>query len=237
MHKIYLITNRITNKVYVGQTSKTIEKRFSQHCRATDNQILHNSMRKYGVDAFDIKLIELCDKDVADEREVYWIEHYGSLMPNGYNMTVGVNGTVGYKFSEEDRKNIGNALKNWWSQFSKEERREMRRQFIEMSKRPKTEEHKRKISEVRINNKIASGENNPFYGKKHSDETKRIISELRNRPVICIHSDGNTEEFISIRVAGEEFIKRGYKSGGHYICQCLRGNQKTAYGCTWKYKL
>lgn len=45
------------------------------------------------------------------------------------------------------------------------------------------EETKQKISETRIKNKVASGENNPFFGKTHSDEAKLKMSNARKDTV------------------------------------------------------
>ena len=46
-------------------------------------------MRKYGIENFHIELIE--ETDIPEEKEVYWIEYYGSFK-NGYNATLGGDG-------------------------------------------------------------------------------------------------------------------------------------------------
>ena len=44
---IYKITNLINGKVYIGKTTRTIEKRWQEHCYCKDNDLLHNAIRKY----------------------------------------------------------------------------------------------------------------------------------------------------------------------------------------------
>lgn len=45
-------------------------------------------MRKYGIDKFNIQIIEECSNEDLILKEAYWIEHYDSYK-NGYNMTEG----------------------------------------------------------------------------------------------------------------------------------------------------
>lgn len=45
-------------------------------------------MNKYGISNFTFEIIEECDKQSLNEREIYWIEYYDSFH-NGYNMTIG----------------------------------------------------------------------------------------------------------------------------------------------------
>lgn len=91
---IYKITNKINNKVYIGQ-SIDIEKRWRAHIyRSTKEEYqeyLYQAIRKYGINKFDFSIIEECSSDQLDEREQYWIEYYDSYK-NGYNMTIGGNG-------------------------------------------------------------------------------------------------------------------------------------------------
>jgi group I intron endonuclease len=94
MAYIYKIVNDINNKVYIGKTEFSIEKRFSEHCkdsvrRNEEKRPLYNAMNKYGIEHFHIELIEETDK--PEEREVYWIQQFNSYY-DGYNATLGGDG-------------------------------------------------------------------------------------------------------------------------------------------------
>ena len=91
--KIYLITNDINSKVYVGQTIQTLNKRFNGHCCYSKsdrsvNMYIKRAIHKYGRDKFHIQLIEECPVNILDEREKYWINFYNSYN-TGYNLTLG----------------------------------------------------------------------------------------------------------------------------------------------------
>lgn len=97
---IYVITNSVNGKQYVGQTIRTINKRWGDHLRKQkynkDNQYLYTAMHKYGKDNFSIKQIEKIECKAKDEllntlnqKEIYYIDFYNTRKPNGYNMTDG----------------------------------------------------------------------------------------------------------------------------------------------------
>ena len=91
--KIYLITNDINSKVYVGQTIQTLNKRFNGHCCYSKsdrsiNMYIKRAIHKYGRDKFHIQLIEECPVNILNEREKYWINFYNSYN-TGYNLTLG----------------------------------------------------------------------------------------------------------------------------------------------------
>lgn len=88
--KVYVITNRVNNKKYVGVTTKTINRRFEEHTK-TDSYI-GNAIRKHGRENFDISLLDVADTErELFEKEIEWIEKletYGK----GYNLTNGGEG-------------------------------------------------------------------------------------------------------------------------------------------------
>ena len=91
--KIYLISNDINNKLYVGQTIQTLSKRFNGHCcysksDRSANMYIKRAIHKYGRDKFHITLIEECPISLINDREKYWISFYDSYN-NGYNLTKG----------------------------------------------------------------------------------------------------------------------------------------------------
>lgn len=94
MAYIYQIINDINQKIYVGKTEFSIEKRFKEHCKdafreRNEKRPLYLAMQKYGVEHFHIELIE--ETDIPEKREIYWIEKLGSFK-NGYNATMGGDG-------------------------------------------------------------------------------------------------------------------------------------------------
>ena len=96
MAYIYKIINDINNKVYIGQTSFPIEKRWKEHltdyCRqGKEQRPLYSAMKKYGVEHFHISIVE--ETDNPNEREKYWIQYYNSYH-FGYNATLGGEGTL-----------------------------------------------------------------------------------------------------------------------------------------------
>lgn len=90
---IYKITNKINEKVYIGQ-SIHIERRFKEHIqRATHNpkSVLHHAISVYGVSNFTFEILELCSIEELDRREIHYISEYNSLVPTGYNIQLGGN--------------------------------------------------------------------------------------------------------------------------------------------------
>ena len=91
--KIYLISNDVNSKVYVGQTIQSLNKRFTGHCcysksDKSANMYIKRAIHKYGKDKFHITLIEECPINLLNDREKYWISFYDSYN-SGYNLTKG----------------------------------------------------------------------------------------------------------------------------------------------------
>lgn len=92
---IYLITCHVNGKHYVGRTTrKDPNFRWNEH-RSTVGRLssvnnhlpLYRAMRKHGLENFTFEVIEkVASRDLLPERETYWIRHYGSLSPKGYNL-------------------------------------------------------------------------------------------------------------------------------------------------------
>ena len=78
---IYIITNNVNSKCYIGQTQVNIEHRWRQHKHSARypelwSGILYKAMRKYGRENFSFEIIEECEIDKLCEREIYWISYY-----------------------------------------------------------------------------------------------------------------------------------------------------------------
>lgn len=106
---IYLITNKINGKKYIGQ-SINIKKRFAEHLRSGQpekyshknerdiNTPIHLAMQKYGIQNFSLTILEECDKQQLDDRERYWISYYKSNEKQfGYNVLLGGQNKIALK--------------------------------------------------------------------------------------------------------------------------------------------
>lgn len=108
---VYKIINDSNDKIYIGITTTTIECRFKNHCKNSvierkSGYKLYNAMKKYGKDKFHIELIvEVPTWEIACKTEQDLIKKYNTFK-NGYNSTLGGEGNIGHKASEETRKKM-----------------------------------------------------------------------------------------------------------------------------------
>lgn len=95
MGYIYKISNTINSQLYIGKTSNSLSKRWNEHLSSskdcTINSKLYNAMRKYGSDKFKIDILEECNNEVLNQKEIEYIRKYDTFK-NGYNMTMGGEG-------------------------------------------------------------------------------------------------------------------------------------------------
>lgn len=214
MQRIYKITNLINNKIYIGKTTLTLEKRLKRHfylASIKTNRRLYDSINHHGKENFIIELIEECEYDLANEREKYYIALYDSMNKEiGYNMTEGGDG--GRMPPESIAKMVA---KKKGMTVSEETRRKM--SISHKGKRKgisPTEEQRRKISETlkRIGHKppitIRKGIEHNRYGKTHTDEVKEKLRKYRKgttwEQTNGIDSAKRNKERMSLRFSGEK---------------------------------
>lgn len=245
MGYIYKITNELNGLIYIGQTVKARPTdRFSQHkylARHLEQEkgvsYLHRAMAKDGVDNFNFEVIEEIDDEKLNEREVYWIQKYNCLVPNGYNITEGGAGTKGHSRPQtiEERKKRQLSNKQFY-----ENHPEAREKLSERTKALwQDEEYRKKVTES--NKKFYAehpdmfkGENNPFYGKHHTEESLKKIKEAsKRRQTPIAQLDKDTGEIIKIHDGVKDAEKALGVSHG-WISKAARAN-KVAYGFKWKF--
>lgn len=96
---IYIATNKVNGKSYIGKTIKTIKVRQSWHqgvASRGEGWSFHNALRKYGLSAFDWSIVfETNDPDLLSVMEQEFIRRYKTKRPHGYNLTDGGDGIIG----------------------------------------------------------------------------------------------------------------------------------------------
>lgn len=109
---IYLITNKINGKKYVGQTTQGLEQRWRRHCwdctADKSNMPVSKAIKKYGKENFAIEILDNCTSlEELNAKEKYYAQELKTFSPNGYNLRAG-NG-LGSMTDETKRKiSIGN---------------------------------------------------------------------------------------------------------------------------------
>lgn len=231
MGYIYLLTNKINNKQYVGQTiCEDINKRWNQYKKIDKKCIgrcLYNAFIKHGINNFKFQIICICfDKD-CNTYEKEYIKKYNTLSPNGYNLKEGGNNS---KHHPETIELIRASLKGRITC-------------------PMTDAIRLKLSES------LRGDKNPNFGKKMSDEQKKKISytmtntlyelsekqlkalntgHLENKKKVGKYDNNNNllEEFKCITEASN--ITKISRQGISKVCNNIKA-YNTAGGFIWKF--
>lgn len=107
MSYIYLITNKVNGKQYVGQHHYDGEGMDASY--KGSGVLLKQAYKKYGVENFTMEVIEYCSDASLDYLEVKYISDYNTKTPNGYNLTDGGGGCKGKTYTLEQKENMKKA--------------------------------------------------------------------------------------------------------------------------------
>jgi group I intron endonuclease len=263
---IYLIENKVNGNKYVGQTVMPLNKRWLAHIQESktfSERPLYRAINKYGLDNFNIKVIEETDEDKLSEREIYWIEYFNSYN-RGYNATTG--GESNKNIREDIKDKISESMSNvsrsneWKDNISiglknKLERGERWGMFL--TKNPGGEHCKRKVQATSIEtgevvefDSISTAKIKLNLNKAGSGNISRAIKEgfiaygykwkrLDDRPVIkpVIGYDKKTNELVyEFESANKASLTiRGKRGTG--LHKSLKNPGKNSWmGCYWYYK-
>jgi group I intron endonuclease len=254
---IYCIVCLATDKWYFGQTVKTVDKRFAVHLHNARKGLdykLYRAIRKYGEENFTVEEVVAVSaptkkelKAKLDFLERHFIQRYDTRK-NGYNMTDGGDGQLGFVYSEISKRKMSEAAcrrcldENW----KDKQARTMKRQWADVkfqklrsivakkvmsdpdfqkklgrSRRgiSFTTEHKERIS------KAVSGERNGMFGKKHTPDVLKAIS----KQVMQLSLNG---ELIKVWISFAE-IKRKLRLGKKCLKKHILNNEPYK-GYLWK---
>lgn len=208
---IYLITNLINKKQYVGQTTQSIEKRFQRHCwksTSKNSMPICKAIEKYGKENFTIeKLCDCFSQKQLDQQELFYTNILNTWSPNGYNLRAG-NGKG--SMSEETKAKISAA--NTGRKRSIEARQNMSNAHRGKTLTP---EQRKKISDAN------KGVNNAFYGKTHTQES---IDKFSKTYTIISPDD----EVMTIKNMAKHCRKYNLHEGN--MNSMVKGNRKSCQG-------
>jgi len=144
---IYQITNNITSKSYIGwhATNNINDNYFGS------GKYLKRSIKKYNQDNFSKTILEHCNEDNVLKREIYWISEKSTLAPNGYNLTLGGEGSLGRKTTPETREKL--RLASLGKKATTETRKKLSashkgKKYLNYKSHPISEETKKKLSKA-----------------------------------------------------------------------------------------
>jgi group I intron endonuclease len=243
MYDVYLITNSVNGKKYVGVTSRGYLFRFNEHIKASRNcpkTMLHHAIRKHGEKNFTIKLLESNVSDLCVwDREQYYIKFYNTFFKNrrGYNMTLGGGGALGYHHTDEAKEKIKKSSTG--RKYSEERNNKIR---IAMRGRYYKPEWRIALSKSRIGK--YTKDKNPFYGKHHTDTTKQVIGSKNSRYTVfrCDVDDFSIIESYDSAMSAARWVVDSGLSTNISACNtrilyvCKDATHRSAYGFRWRFE-
>jgi group I intron endonuclease len=146
-----------SGKIYIGQTTRTFEKRFKEHCSQTENSIICQAIKKYEADKISKEVLYEGDDSELDDKEKYYIAFFNSLEPHGYNIRTGGSNGKHSEISKQRmrEKKMGSANHNYG--------------------KPRSEHFKQLMREKK------SGANHHFYGKHLDEQHKLNLSKAHKK--------------------------------------------------------
>ena len=206
---IYCFENNLNGKKYVGQAQSIYERlqRHNQFLRRDYDGciVLQNAWNLYGEENFSIYTLELCEIDLLNEREIFWIKELHSHISEwGYNVSWGGDSFMrGRHHTDESKEKISknsavpSGELNWGYGIPVPEERKTK---ISNTMKKYYETHDaqgfgKKQTEETIQKRI-----NSSIGKKRDDESKNNISKAR----VGIKGKKNS----SSKYVGVSFVKK-----------------------------
>ena len=209
---IYKVVNTITDEVYIGATTKSIEERKADHLQKSQKKVgssFHESIAKYGADAFSWTQIDTANStNELAEKERQYILQYNSK-EQGYNSDAGGGfKKIIYQFNE------AGVLINSFSSLKEIERT--------------LNYDKRRVSNACTTATLWKGsywsysQNNTFKPTMDSRK-KKVFQYSLNGEILALYN--SVSEASRITGLSKTCISR-----------CCRGERKSSSGFLWKYQ-
>lgn len=189
-YKVYKLTSP-SGKKYIGITKNELKKRFNNGRGYKGCPGMAEAIKKYGWKSFRCELLyDGLTKEEAEQKEIDLISYYKSNQKEyGYNIENG--GNVCGTHSEATRKKISEKNKG----------------------KKRTAEQRKQMSLARKGKQ--TGEENPFYGRRHTEENKKKQSDFMKGNK-CFKGHHHSDEFKKMK---SKQMHEKYKDGGNPRCK------------------
>lgn len=232
---VYLITNLVNNKKYVGMDSNNNPSYLGS------GTLILKALKKYGRKNFKKEILEECTSlKHLEERETWWIKKLDALQDHNFynledNRKRGTN-PFANKTEKEKKEIYGKISQKLKGKPNYKNRKPKPPHFSQQQKERfkdrgnRSEESKRKQSESLTGKK----QNQKIKNWKQSKHSKTL------KPILQFNLEGEfIREWLSIKEAQNYYFPKGKKHGHHngsHIVNNLRGKTKKAFGFVWEYK-
>lgn len=194
---IYKIQNKANGQVYIGKTTMKVHKRWTDHLSSAkrSSTYIGRSLHKYGREGFTFEVIDIAETEESlNQKETFYIVHYDSMSPNGYNLTSGGEGS---SLTQEvkDRLSFSHAKLHGRDRSERMEKKFIKQNFPSLYNEM-----------VRLNRSEAQlGKTTWMKGKKHSEESLRKMKENANysNPYVVQVTRNDGVVFPSVKSAAE----------------------------------
>jgi group I intron endonuclease len=234
---IYLITNKINNKKYIGKCEKLPNK---TNYYFGSGIAIKSAIKKYGKENFTKEILEEnLTKENICEREIYWIKELNTHSEIGYNLTDGGDGILNLsekmrkKLSDLGKQRIGNLNNRYGSKLTDEHKEILRKINLGRKLSQETKEkisNKKKGFKVSDQTKKKMSENR--IGKKLSEDIKINMSKNKPNKIKVVKIDKKTKNILSVY----ESLKMASLDSGvkiPNISMCINKKLKSSGGFIW----
>lgn len=198
---VYLVTNLIDGKKYVGKTEKTVRKRWREHLANARNlkhqEYLYRAIRTHGLENFSVDcLAEATTAEGLNDLERQWIQTLNTIAPHGYKMTTGGEGVSGTpEVCEKIRKKaLGRPASEHQKQVASLTHKGKRKSIAQRAKIAASWDDNRRVEMSKLSKAVNAVENLklkdftcPDCGTEFKQVTKGVYGGHRR---FCLHYSG-----------------------------------------------
>jgi group I intron endonuclease len=179
MGTIYMATNKVNGKKYIGQTTTSIKRRIYYHLLANGRcPALSAAIKKYGRSAFEWRVLAdgVLLQSELDRLEDEYIVNYGTIAPHGYNLRRGGQGTGA--LHEDTKRKIGEKSRKRWADPEYKANMETKLREHRSANPPASEDERRRRKRERARIRLLA---NPRQSKMQSNWHREVKSRREEK--------------------------------------------------------